>query len=77
MADRTLKDRIYAEFVSQQQNSAEKVTFEKTASYHMAAAYGQTETKRLVEEMVREGILTSEDDETVSLTDWERYQYNF
>ncbi|MBP5152131.1 MAG: hypothetical protein ILP13_04380 [Lachnospiraceae bacterium] len=77
LVDYYRKQRILGEMISLQQNSDEKVLFPDSATYQMGLAYGTDNTKRLVDELVSEGLLTEGSEDTVYLTDWERYIYNF
>ncbi|MCR5310797.1 MAG: hypothetical protein K6E32_05190, partial [Lachnospiraceae bacterium] len=77
LVDHYRKQRILGEMISLQQNSAEKVLFPDSATYQMDVAYGTENTKRLVNELVSEGLLTREGENKVYISDWERYIYNF
>ncbi len=70
------KQRIYDEFVTWQRKSRDKQVFAMDG-FQWGYAYGKEETKRLTLQLVDEGLLTRESDNTVSVTDWERYRYDF
>jgi hypothetical protein len=70
------KQRIYDELVTWQRKASEKKIFSLSA-FQWGVAYGKEETQRLTKELVDDGLLTLESEDTVSVTDWERYCYDF
>ncbi|MBO4679568.1 MAG: hypothetical protein J5626_07845 [Lachnospiraceae bacterium] len=67
------KQRIYAELVTYQQKAQKCVYFDKETCFQFGAAISHEECRRLVEELVEEGILTENSDGKVYITDWRRY----
>jgi len=71
------KQRILGEFISFQQASDKREEFPDTVSAHMSAGFGEETIKRLVSELVEEGLLSRAENGKVYLTDWERYKFNY
>lgn len=74
--DKERKDYIYEQMVMYQRGHKEPV--EMGAPYYQyGVAFGLEETYRLVDEMVRDGLLIRTEKDTVYLRDWENYRYHF
>ena len=71
------KQRIYAEFTAYQKKSGECCYFDKETGFQFGTAFRKEDCKRLVEELVDEGILSEASDGRVYLTDWKRYTMDF
>ncbi len=67
------KQRIYAELLSYQRKSKECRYFDKETCFQFGVAIRKEDCKRLVEELVEEGIMSETPEGKVYLTDWERY----
>ncbi len=78
--DEFRKRRIYAEMLAKQETTNACVKFSKEAGFQLGMAYGEEETKRLIEELVEEGLLLEDEEGLVYLTDWEaeniKYSFN-
>lgn len=75
--DRERKRRIYSELAKSQKGKQEPVLF-YSPTYQWGLAYGEETTTRLIDELIEEGLLkTDEETGAVYLTDWERYSSIF
>lgn len=74
--DRERKNFIYEQFAMYQRGEEDKVCF-ASPYYQYGKAFGLEETERLVEDMVKEGLLQRVEDGSVYLTDWENYRFHF
>lgn len=70
------KYRIYSYFITYQKGHSEPVP-QYYPYFQYGVAYGHSETAKLVEELIDEGILVARDDGGVILADWEHYKYSF
>lgn len=70
------KYRIYSYFITYQKGHSEPVVL-KYPYFQYGVAYGSEETAKLVSELIDEGILVSDEDGGVYLSDWEHYKYSF
>lgn len=71
------KARIYQEFCRYQKGKAEPVSFDAATGFQFGMGFGHDETKRLVEELVEDGLLTKNEDGQVFITDWNTMKYHF
>ena len=71
--DALRKNRIFDEMVSTQ---LKKDYMHQYWRYQYTCAFGEEETERLMDEMVRDGILEKHDD-YYALSNWEEYIYNY
>lgn len=71
------KQRIYGEMITFQKKSLECVKYEKSKAFQFGLAFSEADTERLVDEMLEDGILSSDYTGKVYLTDWENYKYDF
>ncbi|MCQ2544393.1 MAG: hypothetical protein MJ126_09545 [Lachnospiraceae bacterium] len=71
------KQRIYGEMITFQKKSDTCVKYEKGKAFQFGLAFSETDTERLVDEMLEDGILKSDYTGKVYLTDWENYRYDF
>lgn len=74
--DKQRKDFIYAQFAMYQRGKQEPNEIGEPY-YQYGVAFGEEETKRLVEEMIEDGLLLRTERDTVYLADWENYRYHF
>ncbi len=70
--DEGRKARIYGEFESLQANSATRLEFDPAGGFQMGVAFGETDTERLVFDLVKEGILSLSESGKVYITEWEK-----
>ena len=71
------KQRIYQEFVTLQRKADSCLYLDKETGFQFGVAFRSEDCKRLVEELVEEGILTESGDSKVFITDWKRYKKDF
>lgn len=71
------KQRIYAELLSYQKKSKECLYFDKETCFQFGVAIRKEDCKRLVEELVEEGIMSETPEGRVYLTDWKRYTTDY
>lgn len=71
------RQRLLGEMIIRQKSSKERLVFSKMVAEHWNLGYGFDSVIKLVEDMLKEGILTETSDGNVYLTDWENYQYDF
>lgn len=74
--ERDQKFRIYSYFVTCQKGKNEPVK-QYDPFFQHGLAYGAEETRRLVSELIEEGLLIRHEDGGVYLTDWANYGYAF
>ena len=70
------KQRIVAQTIAYQKD-CDEVYILQAPYYQLGLAYGESETNRLVQELVDEGIFIREASGGVYLSDWEKYKYHF
>ena len=73
--DKNRKDRILAEYVTQQKNAAGKLIM-PLGIKQFEGAYGEDEMHRYAQELIDEGILVKEGEDKVYLKDWKSYCIN-
>lgn len=66
------KKRIYGEFTTLQRTSSEMMYFSKT-SLQWYSAYGEKESERLTDELIKDGLLGETSEGQVYIIDWEKY----
>lgn len=70
------KQRIVAQTIAYQKEYEETYILH-SPYYQLGLAYGEAETERLVEELVREGIFIRCEDGGVYLSNWDNYKFHF
>ena len=71
------KQRIYQEFVTLQRKASDCLLFNPENGFQFGVAFRSEDSKRLIGELVEEGILTENSDGNVFITDWKRYKTDF
>ncbi|MCR4677635.1 MAG: hypothetical protein K5679_02640 [Lachnospiraceae bacterium] len=71
------KQRIYQEFVALQRKADSCSYFDKETGFQFGVAFRKEDTRRLVEELVEEGILSETSSGQVYLKEWKRYKKDF
>lgn len=74
--DRERKNFLYGQFAMCQRGKSEPY-YLSAPYYQYGLAFGESETNRLIEEMIKEGGLTRAENGAVYLANWENYKYHF
>lgn len=69
------KQRLYGDFCALQRKTNERRNFNKDNGFQVGLAFGD-QTRYIVDELIKDGLLTETPEGDVYVTDWEKYKYN-